>query len=46
MLYLTYRFFRHGSEIIEGDFKHKPASVAGTMKELQDVAKALQGAYR
>jgi DNA-directed RNA polymerase subunit RPC12/RpoP len=46
VLYLTYRFFRHGSEIIEGDFKHKPASMAETMKELQDVAKALQGAYR
>ncbi|MDH3365445.1 MAG: hypothetical protein OEM29_05525 [Thermoplasmata archaeon] len=46
MLYLTYRFFRHGSEIIEGDFKHKPASVSETMKELKDVARTLQEAYR
>ncbi len=46
VLYLTYRFFRHGSEIIEGDFKHKPASSKETFKELQEVAKQLQGAYR
>jgi DNA-directed RNA polymerase subunit RPC12/RpoP len=46
VLYLTYRFFRHGSEIIEGDFKHKPASSKETFRELQEVAKQLQGAYR
>lgn len=46
VLYLTYRFFRHGSEIVEGDFRHKPASVSQTVRELQDVARSLQGAYR
>lgn len=46
VLYLTYRFFRHGSEIIDGDFKHKPASVSQTVKELQDAAQSLRGAYR
>ena len=46
VLYLTYRFFRHGSEIVEGDFRNKPASVSETLRELQDVAKTLQGAYR
>ena len=46
VLYLTYRFFRHGSEIVEGDFRHKPASVSQTVRELQDVARSLQGAYK
>ena len=46
VLYLTYRFFRHGSEIIEGDFRHKPASMSHTVKEFQDIARTLQGAYR
>jgi len=46
ILYMTYRFFRHGSEIVEGEFRHKPASMKETMKELQGVAKSLQEAYR
>lgn len=46
VLYLTYRFFRHGSEIIEGDFKHRPASATETMRELQDAARVLREAYR
>ncbi len=46
ILYITYRFFRHGSEIVEGEFKHKPASVSQTIKELQTAAKTLQEAYR
>jgi DNA-directed RNA polymerase subunit RPC12/RpoP len=46
ILYITYRFFRHGSEIVEGEFKHKPASVAQTIKDLQSAAKTLQEAYR
>ncbi|UCE80629.1 MAG: hypothetical protein JSV94_05610 [Methanobacteriota archaeon] len=46
VLYLTYRFFRHGSEIIDGDFRHKPASMSETVNELRDVARSLQGAYR
>ena len=46
VMYLTYRFFRHGSEVIEGDFKHKPASAADTMRDLQEAARLLQGAYR
>ena len=46
ILYITYRFFRHGSEIVEGEFKHKPASVSEALKELQSAAKTLQEAYR
>ena len=46
VLYLTYRFFRHGSEIIEGDFKHRPASTKETLRDLQEVAKKLGEAYR
>ena len=46
VLYLTYRFFRHGSEIVEGDFKHKPASTKETLRDLQEVAKKLGEAYR
>ena len=46
VLYLTYRFFRHGSEIIEGDFKHKPASGGEVMRDLQETARAIQEAYR
>jgi DNA-directed RNA polymerase subunit RPC12/RpoP len=46
VLYLTYRFFRHGSEIIEGDFKEKSGSVADVMKEVKEISKQIQGAYR
>ncbi|UCE92253.1 MAG: hypothetical protein JSV90_03730 [Methanobacteriota archaeon] len=46
VLYLTYRFFRHGSEIIEGDFKHKPASGGEAMRGLGETARLIRGAYR
>ncbi|OGS41723.1 MAG: hypothetical protein A3K67_00685, partial [Euryarchaeota archaeon RBG_16_62_10] len=43
VLFLAYRFFRHGSERVEGEFKHKPASLAQGMKQVQDLAKSLEG---
>ncbi len=47
VLYLTYRFFRHGSEIIEGDFKEKKASVGSAFKQIQDVSRQIQqGGFR
>ncbi len=42
ILFLTYRFFRHGSEIIQGEFKEKK-SIADAMKQVQQVGKALGG---
>ena len=46
LLYVTYRFFRHGSEIVEGEFKHRPASMSEAVKELQSAARMFQEAYR
>lgn len=46
VLYLTYRFFRHGSEIIEGEFKEKKASAKQTLNELGSIAKQIQGGMR
>ncbi len=46
ILYVTYRFFRHGSEIVEGDFKEKKASTKESFKQLQGIAKQLQEGYR
>lgn len=47
ILYLMYRFFRHGSEIVEGDFKERKASAAETMKQLQGIGRQLQqGGFR
>ncbi|MEM4251339.1 MAG: hypothetical protein QW828_05865 [Candidatus Bathyarchaeia archaeon] len=43
ILYLTYRFFRHGSEIIQGEFRDKRASAKDTMKQMADIAKQLEG---
>jgi hypothetical protein len=43
ILFLAYRFFRHGSEIVQGEFKEKRASLAQMGKQLQDVSKALEG---
>ena len=43
ILFLAYRFFRHGSEIVQGEFKEKKASLAQMGKQLQDVTKALEG---
>ena len=45
LLYVTYRFFRHGSEIVEGEFKEKKASSKQTLREIQNIAKQLQGRY-
>lgn len=42
ILFLTYRFFRHGSEIIQGEFKEKK-SVKDAMKQIQQMGKALEG---
>lgn len=43
ILYLAYRFFRHGSEIVQGEFKEKRSSIGSGMKQLTDVAKQLEG---
>jgi hypothetical protein len=43
ILFIAYRFFRHGSEIIQGEFKEKRASLGSSMKQLGDVAKQLEG---
>jgi len=46
VLFLTYRFFRHGSEIIQGEFKEKK-SIAQALKQVQDLGKQLQaGGFR
>lgn len=42
VLFLTYRFFRHGSEIIQGEFKEKK-SLAAAMKQVQQIGKSLEG---
>jgi len=46
ILFLTYRFFRHGSEIVQGEFKDKRASSKMTMKQMGDFAKQFQGGLR
>ncbi|MDQ1372556.1 MAG: hypothetical protein QG582_1474 [Candidatus Thermoplasmatota archaeon] len=46
ILYMTYRFFRHGSEIIEGEFKEKKASAKQTLNDLGSIAKQIQGGMR
>jgi len=43
ILGLTYVFFRHGSERVEGEFKSKPASIGGALKQVQAVSKQLEG---
>jgi hypothetical protein len=43
ILFLAYRFFRHGSEIVQGEFKEKRSSIGSGMKQLTDVAKQLEG---
>lgn len=43
ILFIAYRFFRHGSEIVQGEFKEKRASLKDMGKQLQDVSKALEG---
>lgn len=46
ILFLTYRFFRHGSEIVQGDFKSKPASMKDALKQAQEIAKQIQEVSR
>lgn len=46
VLFITYRFFRHGSEIVEGDFREKKASTKELMTDLKEISKQIQGAYR
>lgn len=43
ILFLAYRFFRHGSERIEGEFKDKKATVKQTLQQVQGIAKQLEG---
>lgn len=43
ILFIAYRFFRHGSEIVQGEFKDKRASLAQMGKQLQQATKALEG---
>ncbi len=42
ILFLAYRFFRHGSEIIQGEFKEKK-SIGDAMKQVQQLGKQLEG---
>lgn len=42
IMFLAYRFFRHGSERIEGEFKEKKSLGEG-LKQLQQAAKSLEG---
>ena len=46
ILYVTYRFFRHGSEIVEGEFKEKKASTKDALKDIGSIAKQIQGGMR
>ena len=43
ILFVAYRFFRHGSEIVQGEFKEKRSSLGSSVKQLTDVAKQLEG---
>lgn len=43
ILFLAYRFFRHGSERVQGEFKEKHASVGDMLKQAQQVTKSLEG---
>ena len=43
IMFLAYRFFRHGSERVEGEFKEKKASLGEGLKQLQQAAKSLEG---
>jgi hypothetical protein len=46
ILFITYRFFRHGSEIVEGEFKEKKASSKQTLADIGNIAKQIQGGMR
>lgn len=43
VLFFTYRFFRNGSEIIEGEFSDRTAKTSDTIKDLTNLAKQLGG---
>jgi len=43
VLGLAYRFFRHGSEISQGEFKGRKAGVGQALKQAQQLTKALGG---
>jgi len=42
IMFLGYRFFRHGSERVEGEFKERK-SLSDGIKQLQQAAKSLEG---
>jgi len=42
VLYVAYRWFRHGSEVIQGDFKEKK-SLASALSQVRQVSKSLEG---
>jgi len=42
VLYVAYRWFRHGSEVIQGDFKEKK-SLASALSQVKQVSKSLEG---
>lgn len=42
VLYIAYRWFRHGSEVIQGDFKEKK-SLASALSQVKQVSKSLEG---
>ena len=43
ILYGTYRFFRNGSEIVEGEFSDKEASSKFSLGDLKEISQTLQG---
>lgn len=43
ILVATYLFFRHGSEIVEGDFKRKTPSVKKTIKDMAELSTFFRG---
>jgi DNA-directed RNA polymerase subunit RPC12/RpoP len=46
ILYVFYRFFRHGSEIVEGEFREKKGSSKQALKDIGSIAKQIQGGMR
>ncbi len=43
VLYFTYRFFRHGSEIIEGEFSDRTAKTGDVFRDITNIAKQMGG---
>jgi hypothetical protein len=39
-------FFRHGSEIVEGEFREKKGSSKQALKDIGSIAKQIQGGMR